>query len=264
MAAVRIGRFSTLSKLVEEASFRAWLSYLRMIVSTPAIRRLAGLGVVAAIIFVVFPQIDRWVAGLFYIGDRKFVMSDHPIGNFFDRELHIALEWFLGLFVAAYVLSEILRRPILSLDRARFLFVIIGLTIGVGLLVNVVLKDHWGRARPHQTVEFGGTKQFTRAFVLSDQCGRNCSFVSGDAALGFGTVAFALVLRRNRTFWVGAALTFGTAVGLMRMMRGAHFLSDVVFAGVFTLLVVLITERVVIEGLWRKAPIRRKAKPDFP
>ena len=232
----------------------AWSGFIKEIVNDKAIRLLALFGLVSAGVFLLFPNIDQWVAGQFYLGNQTFVMSNHPIGNFFDRELHVALEWFLGLFVALYVLSELLRRPVLNLDRARFLFVIIALAIGAGLIVNVILKEHWGRARPHQTVEFGGAKQFTSAFVMTDQCSRNCSFVSGDAALGFGFVAFALVMRRNRRAWIVAALLFGSTIGLMRMMRGAHFLSDVVFAGIFTILTILIVKRLVLDGLWRHVP----------
>jgi lipid A 4'-phosphatase len=232
----------------------AWREFIKETISNKPIRLLGLFGLISAGVFLLFPEIDQWVAGQFYLGNHTFVMSDHPIGNFFDRELHVALEWFLAFFVAAYLLSELLRRPLLNLDRARFLFVIISLAVGAGLIVNVILKEHWGRARPHQTVEFGGTKQFTPAFVMTDQCSRNCSFVSGDAALGFGFVAFALVMRRNRRAWIAAALLFGSTIGLMRMMRGAHFLSDVVFAGIFTILTILIVKRLVLDGLWRHVP----------
>ena len=238
-----------------------WLRFITRVVNTGAIRRLTLFGIAAAIVFLIFPQIDQWFSRLFYLGGRTFVMSDHPIGNFFDRELHIAMEWLLGVFVALYLFSELLKRPILNLDRARFLFVIIALAVGVGLIVNTVLKDHWGRARPHQTVEFGGDKRFTPAFVITDQCPRNCSFVSGDAALGFGFVAFAMVMRRNRTGWIAAASVFGATIGMMRIMRGAHFLSDVVFAAVFTILTILVVKRLVLDELWREAPTVRARGP---
>jgi membrane-associated phospholipid phosphatase len=39
----------------------------------------------------------------------------------------------------------------------------------------------------------------------------------------------------------GAALLFGSAVGLMRMTAGAHFFSDVVFAGVIAFVVIWLT-----------------------
>ena len=37
---------------------------------------------------------------------------------------------------------------------------------------------------------------------------------------------------------IGIALLYGVTVGLMRMIVGGHFLSDVLFAGIFTALIV--------------------------
>jgi membrane-associated phospholipid phosphatase len=107
------------------------------------------------------------------------------------------------------------------------------LVIGPGILTNTVLKDNWGRARPHQISEFGGTRSFTPAPLPADQCVKNCSFVSGHAALGFSLVAFALLLPagRRRDQVIGAALALGAVIGLGRIVAGHHFLSDVVDAG---------------------------------
>jgi membrane-associated phospholipid phosphatase len=57
--------------------------------------------------------------------------------------------------------------------------------------------------------------------------------VSGHAALGFSLVAFPFLLPpgRSRRYGIAAALAFGALVGLGRMAQGAHFLSDVVYAG---------------------------------
>jgi membrane-associated phospholipid phosphatase len=96
-----------------------------------------------------------------------------------------------------------------------------------------VLKDHWGRARPAQTEAFGGSRHFTPAPFPAAECARNCSFVSGHAALGFSLVAFGFLLPPgpSRRSAIGAALAFGAVVGLVRIAQGAHFISDVVFAG---------------------------------
>ena len=37
-------------------------------------------------------------------------------------------------------------------------FLVLSLLLGPGLLVNVILKDNWGRPRPGSVVEFGGTQ----------------------------------------------------------------------------------------------------------
>ena len=107
------------------------------------------------------------------------------------------------------------------------------MALGPGLLANTVFKDHWGRARPAQIEAFGGSHHFTPAPLPAAQCARNCSFVSGHAALGFSLVAFAFLLPpgRRRHRGIAAALGFGALVGLVRIAQGGHFLSDVVYAG---------------------------------
>ena len=59
------------------------------------------------------------------------------------------------------------------------------LVLGAGLVVNGILKDDFGRARPRDIEAFGGSSQFTPAFVVSHECDRNCSFSSGDGAGAF-------------------------------------------------------------------------------
>jgi membrane-associated phospholipid phosphatase len=112
-------------------------------------------------------------------------------------------------------------------------FLVAAAVLGPGLIANTVLKDHWGRARPSQIEAFGGTRQFTPAPLPATQCERNCAFVSGHAALAFSVVSFALLLPagRRRRLAIATALGFGAVVGIVRMAAGAHFLSDVVYAG---------------------------------
>jgi membrane-associated phospholipid phosphatase len=70
-------------------------------------------------------------------------------------------------------------------------------------------------------------------------CDFNCSFVAGEPAGAFWTLApAALAPPPWRAAAYAAALTFGTAVGLLRMAGGGHFPSDVVFAGFLTFLVI--------------------------
>jgi uncharacterized membrane protein YfcA len=49
----------------------------------------------------------------------------------------------------------------------------------------------------------------------------------------------------------GAAVLFGASVGTMRVMFGRHFVSDVVFAGVITILIVAGLYRLLLD------PVRR-------
>jgi len=85
-------------------------------------------------------------------------------------------------------------------DRRRELvYLMLTLALGPGLLVNSVLKEHSGRARPVQTVDFGGTQQFSAAWVWADQCRTNCAFVSGHAAVSTWPVAVGFAARTRAT-----------------------------------------------------------------
>ncbi|MFZ5466979.1 MAG: phosphatase PAP2 family protein [Pseudomonadota bacterium] len=109
-------------------------------------------------------------------------------------------------------------------------FLLLSLLLGPGLMVNGVLKEHWGRARPHQVVDFGGQKPFTPALQPADNCASNCSFVSGHSAIGFWWLALGLAWPawRWRALLLGVGL--GGMLGLARIMQGGHFTSDVVFS----------------------------------
>jgi len=84
----------------------------------------------------------------------------------------------------------------------------------------------------------------------SGSCERNCSFISGEASATFA-LGFAIVMlaRRRRAALMAAALTAGTLSGLIRMGEGGHFLSDVVFAGVFMALDVALMHWLVFRVL---------------
>jgi len=120
--------------------------------------------------------------------------------------------------------------------RLPLAFVVLAGTLGPGLLVNSGFKDNWQRARPYQVEAFGGTKQFTRAGVMTDQCTNNCSFVSGHVACGFFLASLMLVDRRRRVAWGLIGVAAGLGIGFSRMAAGAHWLSDVLWAGPITLL----------------------------
>ncbi|MEI9804295.1 MAG: hypothetical protein WDN48_07260 [Pseudolabrys sp.] len=63
------------------------------------------------------------------------------------------------------------------------------MALGPGLAVNVLLKDHWGRPRPIDVTQFGGMDKFVPWWDPRGACPNNCSFVSGDVAGAFWTIA---------------------------------------------------------------------------
>jgi lipid A 4'-phosphatase len=111
-----------------------------------------------------------------------------------------------------------------------------------GLLVNQVLKEHWGRARPAQIGAFGGVRPFTPAFVYTGRQGG--SFSSGHVAAAAYLIALAHLLRGPRSGWLLLAAVYTALVGFARMAAGGHFLSDVVTSVFLVLLGYLMLRRI--------------------
>jgi lipid A 4'-phosphatase len=192
-----------------------------------------GLLLSAIALFLVSPQIDLAVSRWFYIPGQGFMWGDRlPVAL-----VYRAVPWISWACLAVVAIGAIwlflMDRPLWRLDRKALVFLVVSLAAGPGLLANTLLKDHWGRARPTQIEPFGGARQFTPAPLPAAECAENCAFVSGHAALGFSLVAFAFLLPRGgrRRAATAAALVIGAVIGLARVVQGAHFLSDVVFAG---------------------------------
>jgi membrane-associated PAP2 superfamily phosphatase len=130
------------------------------------------------------------------------------------------------------------------------LFMLLTLAIGPGVVANLVLKDHWHRARPIDISYFGGHDRFTPWWDPRGTCPNNCSFIAGEPSGAFWTMAAAAVLPPQwRVPAYGAALIFGVAIGVLRMAAGGHFFTDVVFAGVFTYLVLWILHGLIFRWL---------------
>ncbi len=122
-----------------------------------------------------------------------------------------------------------------------------------GLFVNVLLKDHWGRPRPIDVAQFGGSEHFVPWWDPRGDCPNNCSFVSGDVSGAFWTIApAALAPPQWRALAYGAALTLGAGMAALRLIAGGHFMTDAIFAGVFTFLIIW-----VVHGLIYRWPRTR-------
>lgn len=182
-----------------------------------------------AALFLGYPELDLLAAGLFYSPDGGFVLRGQPFFDALHKYIGV-LAWSIALGAVLLWLHDRYRRgaDIPAGRRRAAAFVLFALLLGPGLVVNTILKDQWGRARPGYVAEFGGPAVFTPALLPTNQCRKNCSFVCGDASVGFGLVAFAFVGRRR--LWLTLGIGIGAALGLMRMGQGGHFLSDVVFS----------------------------------
>jgi lipid A 4'-phosphatase len=189
-------------------------------------------------LFALAPELDVAVARLFF-RDTLPITALSPIGNAMRRVFWDAPYVILAGFVVAYALrrmGRIRRGP----DGRAVIFLVATLALGPGLLLNGVLKEHTGRPRPVFIKEFGGEWAFRPWYDFRGECDANCSFASGETGTSAWTLAPALLTPPPaRGYAVAAALALTVATGLLRMAFGGHFLSDVVLAALFTILIVL-------------------------
>lgn len=152
----------------------------------------------------------------------------------------------IGLGAAATALVGALRPATALLRPALYLLLVLGL--GCGLLANTLLKDQWGRPRPRDTIALGGTASYLPPW-RPDFGGPGRSFPSGHATVPMLGVAGFLLWRRNRSRLAWACLGLGLAltawVGFGRMLAGAHWLSDVLWAAVLMTVVALLLRPVL-------------------
>lgn len=199
---------------------------------------MAGLFVailIFAALFFAFPELDLIVSGWFYdpisgqfAGRSAFFLGLREIINGTFNLLVIVL---LVLWVFTFV-----RGAKSTLGPSWFWgFPLITILIGPGVLVNLILKAHWGRARPDAV--FAGDAEFSLPFIMTDQCAANCSFVSGEAS-SLATLAMLIAIligphfsrKRLIYFACGALAVYGCFI---RIYMGRHFLSDTIFAVLF-------------------------------
>jgi lipid A 4'-phosphatase len=156
----------------------------------------------ALALFLLLPQIDLMTSALFYTSDRGFLLKNWRLAAWLYNTVPW-LAWGIAVLIAFGTCWLLLvERPLWRLDRKALCFIALSMVLAPGLIVNTLLKDHWGRAQPNQIAEFGGTRQYSPAPLPVVQCRRNCSFPSGHAALGFSLVALAFLLPQ------GAALAW--------------------------------------------------------
>ena len=214
-----------------------------------------GLAVIVGLAFGFYPELDLPVSRYFY----GFVDANN---NAFAWRLYppLMLARDIGLWVGtvlvapavvALLIKLILPRRKLLLSGRAILFLIVTLALGPGALVNGVLKEHWGRPRPIDVTQFGGTEHFVAWWDPRGDCPANCGFVSGDVAGTVWTLApAALAPPAWRAVAYGAALALGAGMAALRVMAGGHFVTDVMFAGIFTFLIVWIAYALIYR--WRR------------
>ena len=184
-----------------------------------------------------FPDIDITVSSWFFDPAITFFPArDLAWAEWVRRDWPFTVFGFMAACVGLWAWGALTKRPIFGLTDMTTLYLALSLTIGPGLLVNLVLKDNWGRPRPATITQFGGALDYRPPVLPGGPCPKNCAFPSGHASLGFWLAAPASLARpRWRRKIVAGAILIGLGIGVIRIAQGGHFLSDVLYAGLITL-----------------------------
>lgn len=175
-------------------------------------------------LFISFPEIDIYVSSLFY--KNGFILKGSLFEIFFYKSVPIVITIFATGSILVFLYNFINKKNILNINKRVIIYIILVLALAPGGIVNSLLKEHWGRARPNQIIKFGGDKKFTPAFILSDQGGN--SFSCGHGAAAFSLLGFALLATKRKRLWITLALSYGVLVSFARIIGGGHFISDTV------------------------------------
>ena len=216
-------------------------------------------------------HLDSATCAQFFGGNGQWPMLDAQPFHFF-YEYGPMPGYVIGVAgVIVWLVGLVFHREI----ARRGFFCMMLVLLGPGLLVNGVLKPNVQRPRPCQTTQFGGRADFTPVFALGQgvtpdsvaesptKVGRGStvelvckSFPSGHASMGFATLAIPFLLRRRRKLYVlslGLTISWGTLIGISRVVQGRHYPSDVIWAAAIVYL--LAVSLYYLSGLHRVGPL---------
>ncbi len=227
-----------------------------------------AVGALVGIVFALFPHWDVAIARLFFDpATERFPYATKALPN----DLRDLADWLVWLILIAAAGPILLK---LAFPRSRMLmrptaavFLLVSYALGPGLITNGILKPVWSRARPVSVEQFGGHMHFTPWWEPGGDCDRNCSFVSGDASSLTWLLAPASVAPPAiKPFAFAGAAVIAISLSGMRVVFGRHFLTDVVFGVVVTILVLVLCRWLIfhvgdarIEARLEKAGLRLRS-----
>lgn len=196
---------------------------------TLLLQSLALLGFIS-LVFAALPELDLLVSRFFWEPATGFAFTDNSFLVAF-RDTNRMLPWvIIGIAIPLLVPNPFLKYLRYPPAPHKLLFMLTFFAVGPGLGVHF-LKILVGRARPRALEKFGGNLIFTPPWELTDQCARNCSFISGEAASAFALLTLVVFIRPNyRIAFLIVVGIIAAAFSFNRVVFGAHFLSDVVIS----------------------------------
>jgi len=202
-------------------------------------------------------DVDRTITGYFYTPEQGWFLARQPLWHWLYRYGTIPGIVFTLAALLAWLASFL--TPRLQAWRRPCLVVVLTTVLAAGFLVNSVLKQYWGRPRPSQTVSYGGNWEYRPIFPPGTP-GKGASFPCGHCTMGFVFLAAAGFHQRSKLLSIGGVATglvLGGLLSAARVVQGAHFTSDAVWA----LGVVGMTATALILYLPQTGSARRTVRP---
>jgi len=180
-------------------------------------------------------SLDIYISSFFYLGNLQFYLQSFDYLSILFRKIFLPgiLIYILLLPITAVYIKN---NPLFfghKFSIKEIILIWVSQIITILIIINSILKNLWGRVRPGEILEFGGLSNFTPWYEFSDVCTKNCSFVSGDASVGFSICILYFITKK--IFYIYAGLFSGLSLGIIRIMAGGHFTSDIIFAGIIVI-----------------------------
>jgi len=212
---------------------------------------------------------DIDISSLFYSPNNGWAFGYIKAFNFIANKM-LWLPYAM-LFISIFIFSISFFYKKFYKYRKICFFIILAAGIGTGCIVNLVFKQYYGRPRPRDVQEFKidgyqSLKVLTIGEYIPDPHrfnslhskqgklwdiakkvmvvrGTNVSFPSGHAAFGFLMMlpAFLFLHRyRKRAYMLySLGVVYGGTIGSFRIMLGAHFTTDIMWAWGFMHITIL-------------------------
>ena len=191
--------------------------------------------ILISVVFVIFNQIDISVSARYYTPGAGFTFNDTELAVLLKQVVRPTFKLATILSLLFILLLAFLMPQAMKNMRRHALFLFTCLALGPALMAEGVLKNVFGRARPQDITEFGGDLIFSPAWVISGECSRNCSFVSGDVSGVAILMAIPLIVTRFRLALTIPILALTGLTMAYRVLAGKHFLSDAVISACLTI-----------------------------
>ena len=206
------------------------------------------------ILFLFYPGLDIYFSSFFFNGNQ-FISEKYTVikvVRVYLKNLMIIISVISLLILLINLINkkQNMRRLINRRTKFSLIGLVVGPILGCGIIANLYFKDTWGRARPVHVEEFGGDKIFTPAFLKSDQCEKNCSWISGETSAAFSLTVGTIILKNPIFFLLN--LILGFLVFFCRLSMGGHFFSDNVFAMTFMIYLAILYKNIIYLYLRKK------------